>query len=244
MRHSTNIALVPVYGELTARTASAVRAVCDNLISRGCRRIVLNMAGVPYVDSGGMSFLVVIIRRMRDANGLLSLVNVTPGVLRRLRISRIDDLVPVSVAGEHRDVQELDSSELPLWRTTLPVDGNNMQIVRGRVAELAERMRFSKDEIFDLTLAVGEAIGNATDHTCGEGILATVSGYRDRIVIDVTDCGEGFDADAVALGCDVERGRGIALMRLLVDSVSIRPRQGGAGTLVHLVKLSNTPGHS
>ena len=101
-------------------------------------------------------------------------------------------------------------------------------------------MPFSNDAVFDLMLAAGEALGNAVDHTCGEGILATASGYPDRMVIEVADCGGGFDPSEQAERClnqTDERGRGIRLMRLLVDSVSIVPRPSGSGMLVRLEKL-------
>jgi anti-sigma regulatory factor (Ser/Thr protein kinase) len=56
----------------------------------------------------------------------------------------------------------------------------------------------------------------------------------------VTDCGCGFelspDDDTPEVGEADERGRGIKLMRLLADSVSIVRRQQG-GTCVRIVKL-------
>lgn len=241
MRHSTNIALVPVSGALSQDTVPALREALDRLIAHGTYRVVLNMSDVPYVDSSGMALIINSVRRMRDEGGLLSLVNVTPGVLRAMRISRLVDLIPVSVLGDRGEVPELDPSVLPLWRTTLPVSGDDLQGARMRISELAHRLSFSNDEVFDITLAVGEALGNAADHTCGDGILATVSAYPDRMVVEVTDCGDGFDTSAARTGASAlanpERGRGIQLMRLLVDSVRIAPRPGGSGTVVRLVKL-------
>ncbi len=239
MRRSTNIALVPVSGDLSVRTVPALKQALEALIARGSQRIVLNMADVPFVDSSGMALIFGMVRRMRECGGLLSVVNVNPDVLRAMRRARLVDLVPVGALGAEGDVPALDSSTLPLWRTSLPVSGEDLQTARERITELAQRMPFSHDEVFDITLAVGEALGNAADHTCGVGILATVSAYPDRMVVEVTDCGEGFDGSAVQVAPDSERGRGIMLMRLLVDSVSIEPRPGGAGTLVRLVKMSS-----
>ncbi len=237
MRRSSNIALVPVYGDLTSRTVPAVRGVINSLVEHGTQRIVLNMADVMAIDSSGMALILGAIRQMRDCGGLLSLINVEPHVLKRLRIARVVDLVPVSPADGRKDVPELSPSALPMWSTTLPVKGCNLQAARRRVAELAERLPFSSDEVFDLTLAVGEALGNACDHTSGKGILATVSAYSDRIVVEVVDRGEGFDATEATESSNIERGRGISLMELLVDSVRISRRPGGNGTIVRLEKL-------
>lgn len=238
MRHSCNIALVPVYGDLSAHTVPVVRDILDNLVGNGTQRIVLNMADVSRIDSSGMALILSAIRTMQERGGLLSLINVEPHVMATLRIARIVDLVPVSAAGEHRSVSELSPSALPLWSTTLPVHSYDMQAVRHRVSELARRLPFTNDEVFDLTLAVGEALGNACDHASGKGVFATISAYSDRIVVEVVDRGAGFDASEPCMPCGIERGRGLALMELLVDSVSINRRPGGAGTLVRLEKLT------
>lgn len=239
MSRDHDIALVPVSGELCARTAPALRRTLDSLVEEERKRIILNLADVPHVDSTGMCVLISTLRRMRAYGGLLSLVNVSPDVLRALKIARLVDIIPVSAAGSRTEVPELDPSTLPMWRTTLPVDANDMQSARARICQLAEGLAFTADDVFDLTLAVGEALGNAADHTCGSGILVTASAYEDRMVVEVTDCGDGFSADCAnseASDCG-ERGRGIRLMRLLVDSVSIQGRPSGTGTVVRLVKL-------
>lgn len=240
MTREPNIALVPVHGDLSVQTAPALKRTLQSLMDGGTQRIVLNMAEVPFVDSSGMAVIFCTLREMRSRGGLLSLVNVSPDVMRALKIARFVDLAPVSSAGERRAVPELDPSAKPLWCTTFPVGTCELCAARQRIEHLARTMPFSNDAVFDLMLAAGEALGNAVDHTCGEGILATASGYADRMVIEVADCGGGFDPtaqDAPDAGEGDERGRGIRLMRLLVDSVSIVPRQSGNGMLVRLEKL-------
>lgn len=240
MAYQPNIALVPLSGDLSVQTAPALKRTLQSLMEQGMRRVVLNMADVPYMDSAGMGVIFWALRDMRARGGLLSLVNVGPHVMHALKISRFVDLAPVSAAGQRPSVPKLDPSVQPMWRTTLPVGPNDLHDTRERIEQLARSMPFSSDAVFDLTLAAGEALGNAADHTCGDGILATVSGYPDRMVIEVADCGQGFDPEAEgdASPCEcAERGRGIKLMRLLVDSVSIQPRSAGCGMVVRLEKL-------
>lgn len=241
MSYEHDIALVPVSGDLNVQSAPALKRTLEGLLDDGCLRIVLNMAAVPFVDSAGMAVIFGVLRRLRARGGLMSLINVSSSVMRSLKIARIVDLVPVSTCGGAREVEELDPSVQPTWRTSIPVNKDDLQTTRVRVGELASRMQFSHDDVFDLTLAVGEAIGNAVDHTCGNGVLTTVSAYPDRMVIEVTDCGEGFSEDGRPRegACGCERGRGIKLMRLLVDSVSIKCRKGSTGTVVRLVKLTH-----
>jgi len=240
MSYEHDIVLVPLSGDLCVRSAPALKQTLERLLDQGCKRIVLNMSEVSYVDSAGMGVLFATMRRMRAHGGLLSLVNVSPDVMRALKIARIVDLIPVSATGVRQEVPELDPSVQPLWRYTIPVDGDDLHATRARIEQLASRLSFTHDDVFDLTLAAGEAIGNAADHTCGKGILVTASAYPDRMVVEITDHGDGFCLDvgrAVRPSMDEERGRGIRLMQLLVDSVTIQNRKGGAGTVVRLVKL-------
>ena len=241
MSDMVNIALVTVEGDLDVRTVPVLRRRIDRLVSRGCRRIFLNMSGARYVDSAGMGLILTELRRMRGEGGLLSLVNVSPQAYQALRRMRVFDYMPVSRAGERRTVSALDPSVLPDWRTTFRVEPSALGEARERVGELLSSLPFSPDEVFDMTLASGEALGNAVDHTCGGGVLATVAAYPDRVTIEVADCGDGFelaaDEDPPEAGPCAERGRGIRLMRLLADSVSIGHKSTGDGTVVRLVKL-------
>lgn len=238
MANSSHIALVPIDGDLDVTTVPTVRHTLDSLIDSGCRRIVLNLAATTYVDSAGMGLIVGVVRRMRQRGGLVSLINVSASVARALSIARIVDFVPISELGSHPQVPELAVGTLPIWRTVLRIDPHNLSKTRAHVAHLIDRMPFTADEAFDLGLAVGEAIGNAVDHAGGFA-LVEISCFRDRAVIEVSDCGQGFDTRqcAKAVEPDAERGRGISLMRLLADSVEIAPKPSGAGTCVRIVKL-------
>lgn len=245
MDGSVDIVMVDVCGDLDVRTVPAVRRRLDGLISSGSRRIFMNMADVGYVDSAGVALILAELRRVRSLGGLLSLINVSAQLYRALSLMRMVDFMPVSRAGTRRKVTALDPTVLPRWRTTFRVGADELASARKRLHELLGGLPFSQDEVFDMTLACGEALGNAVDHTCGGGVLATVAAYPDRVTVEVTDCGEGFslpeDEDPPEAGPLSERGRGIKLMRLLADSVSIAPKQAGEGTVVRLVKLFGTP---
>lgn len=238
MAYSTNIAIVSTPGDLDVTTVDALRSTLDSIVANGCRRIVLNMASTSYMDSAGMGLMVSAVRRMRDRGGLLSLINVAPEVLRALSIARLVDFLPVSGVGERPEIPALDPATLPLWRTVLKIDPNNLAATRKHVGELLGRMPLSSEETFDLGLAVGEAMGNAVDHADGTSLI-DVACYPDRAVVEVTDCGEGFasDLDELEISPHSERGRGIALMRLLTDSVTISPKPSGVGTVVRIEKL-------
>lgn len=242
MNTGANIALVTASGDLDVVGVAPVRRAIDDLIAHGCQRIILNMANVSYVDSAGMSLILCEARNMRNKGLLFSLTNVSPRVLRALSIARIVDFIPISKAGCSSAVTELDPSAMPEWRTTVVVDPQHLDATRAHVRSLLCRMPFASDELFDLGLAVGEAVGNAVDHATGTA-LVSISCYQDRAVVDVTDRGCGFELAPGSVpprDLSDERGRGIALMRLLADSVTIERRGSGAGTRVRIVKLFPT----
>ena len=243
MAHGTDIALVPFEYDLDVTTVAEARHLVDSLVTNDCKRVVFNMANVSHVDSAGMGLIISELRRVRANGGLLSLSCVSREVYHALSVLRIVDLMPVSLAGPRPQIPELGPDVAPLWRTSFRVVPTDLASARSRLGELLLGVALTPDEAFDVRLATGEAIGNAVDHTKGEGIVTTVASYPDRVVIDVSDTGDGFDereaAEASAACSCGERGRGIQLMRLLVDAVSISRKESGEGTVVRLVKLTD-----
>lgn len=239
MHASTDITIIQVDADLDAAMADRVRDAIDAVIARGCRRVVLSLNGVLRIDRDGMAMLLTEIRAMRARGGLLSMVNVQERAYRTLRNTRIVDVAPVSVAGPRPRIPRLAPDAKPVWRRALKVDASHMDDTRKRVDELVCSMGFSSDDAFDLVLAIGEAMGNAVDHASGE-VIITIAAYTDRAVVEVTDGGCGFEIMDDEVACTVvssERGRGIMLMRMLADSVTVCRRPSGLGTCVRIVKL-------
>lgn len=240
MNSEANIAQVCVDGDLDVRSVPKLRRWIDGLIDSGCRRIVVNMAKAERADSAGLGLILTELRKMRSVGGLISLTNVSARVYQSLSLMRMLDFVPISRAGAATEVPELSPGALPEWRTTFRVDAQRLAYARSRLEELLEELPLSETDVFDINLASGEAVGNAVDHACADGVLVTVAAYADRVMVDVADCGAGFEPEvAIARGQDpdAERGRGIKLMRLLADSVTISPKTTGEGTVVRLVKM-------
>ncbi|MDY2789095.1 MAG: anti-sigma factor antagonist [Atopobium sp.] len=245
MTHRADIVVLPLCGDLDVVSTPRARATIDDLIEGGCKRIIINMSDVSYVDSAGMAMLFYEMRQMRKAGGLLSLRSVSDSVYRALCIACVVDVIPVSLAGRKVTVPVLDASVRPLWQSSMIVYPNKLAEARAWAIHMLERVSLSRDDIFDMTLAAGEALGNAVDHAhCSDGcIYLTLATYPDRVVVEVSDCGCGYTLldgeEAVSETGSEERGRGIRLMRMLVDSVSIQKKQGGSGTVVHMEKLLN-----
>lgn len=235
-----DIAVIAPTGDIDIATAPLLRERLDDLIDSGVRRILVSCRNVTFIDSSGLALLLSRARRLFRLGGLLSLVDASAQVARFLQIARLIDVLHVSLA-DRPPVPMLAPGALPRWSKTITVSGGIERLgeYRHRVSELLVSLPMGDDARFDTALAAGEALSNAYDHAGGDGCVLAVHAYPDRVVVEVRDCGCGFEiADGKEPEESEERGRGIRLMRLLMDSVEVRRRADVAhGTCVRLVKL-------
>jgi len=112
--------------------------------------------------------------------------------------------------------------------------------LRRGVTEFACRAPFSAQELGDLELAVGEACTNAFKHGSPLGdedeIRITCMTDSRTLIVEISDCGEGFDADSVPapkIGKPHQSGMGIFLMKVLMDTVEFEYNRG---TTVRMTK--------
>jgi serine/threonine-protein kinase RsbW len=98
----------------------------------------------------------------------------------------------------------------------------------------------SEECLADLRVALSEAVTNVVDHAAdGDNYEVVCCIDDDKCVIEVLDRGRGFDAAELGRAeadPDSEAGRGIQLMRRLVDGVQFENRPGD-GSVVHLEKI-------
>lgn len=121
---------------------------------------------------------------------------------------------------------------------SLPRDELSVPVVRRLCRTALNDLGVLRSCVADIELAVTEACTNVLKHADG-----TENGYDVSVSIDETDCdirvvdsGAGFDHEGHEPGlAGDEGGRGILLMRSLVDRVHFAsvPEQG---TIVHLQK--------
>ena len=95
------------------------------------------------------------------------------------------------------------------------------------------------DVISDIELALTEAVTNVLDHaTAGEEYEVSAGINGDLCVIEVIDRGAGFEPGELGhddAHLDAEDGRGIQIMRALVDKVTF-DSVPTVGSVVHLEK--------
>lgn len=88
--HVEGSAIVEVRGELDLATAPQLDEVIGRLLSQGHSRIVLDLHGVDFIDSVGITALLTAHRRARAANGWLVLRSAGPRLRMLLETTRLD----------------------------------------------------------------------------------------------------------------------------------------------------------
>ena len=119
----------------------------------------------------------------------------------------------------------------------LPRDAVTIPILRRLCGRSLQVVGATDAVIDDVELALTEACANVLKHVDQGSVYEVTVGFDEvRAFLDVVDNGPGFDPDAIAeANPDDETGRGLALMRELMDSVHF-DTASGFGTTVHLEK--------
>jgi len=129
-------------------------------------------------------------------------------------------------------VQIILALALPRDEQTIPV---SRHIATNAMAEIG----VADDHIDDIAVALTEACTNVLKHSGpGDEFEVSLEVDDDQCVIRVVDTGRGFDSASLGFNHadgSAEQGRGIELMRALVDSVKFISKPE-AGTIVHLEK--------
>jgi serine/threonine-protein kinase RsbW len=122
---------------------------------------------------------------------------------------------------------------------SLPRDALSVPVVRRVLNSSMRTLGVEEDCLTDIEIALTEACTNVLDHAAAGDEYEVVAGLDDSAcVIEVLDRGRGFDAEKLGhaeADPSAEEGRGIQLIRALVDRVHFRSRPE-TGMIVHLEK--------
>jgi serine/threonine-protein kinase RsbW len=124
---------------------------------------------------------------------------------------------------------------------TLPRDEQTVPVARHIVRNAMEQVGVEVTCIDDVELALSEACTNVLLHSGPGDQFVVRLDLGDRLgVLRVVDVGRGFDAATLPAADDdlveAERGRGLGVMRAVVDRVDLTSRPE-AGTIVTLEKV-------
>lgn len=119
-------------------------------------------------------------------------------------------------------------------RLTIPAKPEYISLCRLALSGLARVRPFREEALADLKLAITEAASNSVRHAYdgGHGTVEIVYQVRpDRLVIEVSDSGEGFEPPGALedeAGELTEGGLGIAIIRSIADEFEITSDEQGS----------------
>jgi PAS domain S-box-containing protein len=160
-------------------------------------------------------------------------------VVQHNRATELDELANVIMAqltpadGYHDDVALLLYRQPAPLELDLAADVNELATSRTALRAWLDKVGVSPEQALDVLIAVGEALSNAIEHghrNRPEGrVRLRALALPDRLRVTVTDTGTWkVPTDIPSLN----RGRGVALMRALMQDVTIDPQT--TGTTVHM----------
>ena len=134
-------------------------------------------------------------------------------------------------------------ADAPAVRLTIPARAEYITLCRLALTGIGRLRELSDELLADLKLALTEAASNSVRHAYGErddaGVVEiSYELHSDRLVIEVTDDGGGFDpVDAAGASGELsEGGLGIAIIRAIADEVEIGAQPGGRGSRLRFEK--------
>ena len=95
VEHRDGVALLTIQGDVDAGSVEGLRQAIDELLAKGDHRFVVDLTGVPFMDSSGLATLVQLFKRVRIGEGDVRLAGLQPDVqhiFKLVRLTRVFDV--------------------------------------------------------------------------------------------------------------------------------------------------------
>jgi len=123
---------------------------------------------------------------------------------------------------------------------TLPSSPEYVLLARLVMGQAGRLAGLEPEEIYDLKLAVTEAVTNVIRHAFVESYEIEYKILPSSVEVSVTDAGGGFSVADLAGEPDEHGGFGLAVIRNLVDELVLDSTKGG-GTRLKMIRRAGTP---
>ncbi len=121
---------------------------------------------------------------------------------------------------------------------TFPRRVSLLGVARDTVICVAREVFGSPDGFFELQTAAGEALANAFEHGTGDSVYVAVAVLPHVVIIDIVNEGVArvcdIDKGLPLMDIERERGRGIPIMKEMLDGLEITSVDGVIG--IRLIK--------
>lgn len=90
LREVNGTKVLDVTGEIDVYTAPQFKDSVNDILNTGQEHLIINMAGVTYMDSSGFGALLSATKKLRPQGGTVNLVKCSSAIDRILRITRLN----------------------------------------------------------------------------------------------------------------------------------------------------------
>ncbi len=184
---------IKLAGELDSATSMQLLARFEQALSAlDGRELLIDLEEVSFMDSSGMRAIIVMERRAAEERVAIVFAAPPAPVTELLQVTGIADRLPLAPSSESKPPADpfLERIEIALAR-----DADAPARAR---AELRQAIvgRLSDDDTATATLLTSELVTNAVIHpgqAIGGSVGLQITAYGDRVRVEVTDAGAGFD---------------------------------------------------
>jgi anti-anti-sigma factor len=214
---------ITVAGELDSATCGELVSAVERVLEEPqIPEIVLDLAGVSFIDSSGMRAIVMVERAAAERGIGLTVVPPPEPVTDLLRVTGLADRVTLA----SRTGDESPAGAF-LERIELELASELDAPARAR-AELREAFggRLTEADKATVTLLASELVTNAVIHpgaAAGGPIGLRIAAFSDRIRVEVTDAGAGFDPGRLPSRPRETGGHGLIVVDGLASRWGISP---------------------
>jgi anti-sigma B factor antagonist len=111
-RQQDDLLILELEGDFDSRSAVIAKDEIRSAIEAGCKRILISMEGVDYIDSAGLGTLVSALKAAREHDGNVWLAGLTSHVKMVIELTRLDRVFDI-----------FDNIEEALGRLSAAVNG-------------------------------------------------------------------------------------------------------------------------
>lgn len=90
-----NVIILKVSGRLEINQALELEEVINTHINNGSKYFVFDLGDVHYLSSSGIRVFIATLRQLKDLSGRLILSNLSPNVIKTLKIVELDGLFEI-----------------------------------------------------------------------------------------------------------------------------------------------------